>query len=140
MFRIFTFLVAAVFCLSAAPAFAWHPHHHGGFFWGMSLGWCCGPYQTPYSGYDYYGFGAAYLEPPTVVYTRPAPVYPVTYIQPQVIQPHVVQEAISVTSASEVFTDSNGQTCRNFQSIISGSQVNGTACLQPDGSWRTVGK
>jgi surface antigen len=41
------------------------------------------------------------------------------------------------------FQGSNGEACRNFttQAVIDGQtqQVAGTACRQPDGSWRTVG-
>lgn len=40
------------------------------------------------------------------------------------------------------FQGANGEACRNFttQAVIDGKtqQVNGTACRQPDGSWRTV--
>ena len=37
------------------------------------------------------------------------------------------------------FIDAYGRTCRNFQTVVNYSRVTGTACLQPDGSWRTVG-
>lgn len=68
----------------------------------------------------YYGPPVYY--PPPVVYTQPAPI---------VAQP-----------ASPPYLR-NGQTCREYRTtvVIGGVQrpSYGTACLQPDGSWRIVG-
>ncbi len=134
MSRIFIFVFAALACISAAPASAL-AHHHGGFYFGLGAPFF-GPFFTPY-GYDYYGFGYSgyMMEPSRVVYTTPSPT--VTY---QIVQPQIVQQAVPATSASAPFTDRAGRTCRTFQSTMNGSALNGTACLQPDGSWRTVGQ
>ncbi len=110
-------------------------------------GWgCCGyaPYYSPYySGYPaYYAPPAYYVAPaPTVIYQQPAPP-PVTYVQPSP-QPQYQQQqyeaAPPATQTSTTYVDSQGRTCRQFKSTLEdGAPVNGTACLQPDGSWRTV--
>jgi hypothetical protein len=109
---------------------------------GLGLGgWGYYPYYSPY----YYGYPAYVAPPPTVVYE--APPAPVTYVQPQVVQtaPVVQPQAAQTAPANQVsptsptFADSSGRTCRNFQSTIDGAPVSGTACLQSDGTWRTVG-
>jgi hypothetical protein len=102
---------------------------------GIGLGGYYGsPYYAPYYGYGYPGYypPAYYAAPPTVVYQQAAP--QVTYAQP----PAPYQQGMSASQASQAYTDSQGRTCRQFQSSIDGAPVNGTACLQPDGSWRTV--
>jgi|GEM_PF-3232608 hypothetical protein len=141
----------ALLCLAAlpAPAEAWWRGGHDGFGWGfgsgvalgVGIGACCGYY--PYYSPAYYGYPAYYAPPPaTVVYEAPAA--PVTYVQPQqqpvyAQQPQPAAQPVAASQASASYTDSSGRTCRNFQSNIDGAPVNGTACLQPDGSWRTVG-
>jgi len=132
---------------------------------GIGLGGCCGyaPYYSPY----YYGAYPYYYAPPPVVYTQPptviyqqAPVYeqapaPVyqqapapTYQQPPAAPAaapmapvtSAAPAPVAASQASEEYTDDKGRTCRSFLSSINGAAVNGTACLQPDGSWRTVGE
>lgn len=134
MSRIFSGLFAIFLCLSALPA---HAHHHGGFF---SFGFCCGPYFAPYYGSSIYGFGAgAYEAPSTIVYTGLVPLPPITTVLPPVILSQPASQPLPATSASEPFQDSRGRTCRTFKATVNGSPLSGTACLQPDGSWRTVG-
>ena len=77
------------------------------------------------------------MAPPPVVYVPPPTYYaapaPVTYAAPS---------SIPADQASPTYTDEQGQTCREYQSnaMIGGAlhQAYGTACLQPDGSWRVV--
>ena len=101
-----------------------------GFGLGVGVATCCGwPYYAPYS-YGY-GYPAYYYAPPppTVVYAQPAPV--MTYMAPP---------ALSASQASPVYIDQQGRSCRKFQSSIEGTPVSGTACLQADGTWHTVGE
>jgi hypothetical protein len=75
-----------------------------------------------------------YYPPPPVVYAPPPPV---VYAPPPQAEP-----SVAVNPASGPYTAPNGQTCREYQStaIVDGVQqpTHGTACLQPDGSWRIV--
>ena len=78
-----------------------------------------------------FGVGLPFFAPPPVVYAPP----PVVYAPPPVgYAPASAPAAYAPAPAS--------QTCREYQSTI---QVNGqpqqsygTACLQPDGTWRIV--
>lgn len=107
-------------------------------------GGCCGyyPYYSHnYYGYpSYYGYPTYYTPPPsTVIYAVP----PVTYVQPQVVTTAIptissFPNTISATQGDSPFVDSRGRTCREFQSSFNGAPVSGTACLQSDGTWRTV--
>lgn len=69
--------------------------------------------------------------PPRVIYAQPSP--RVVFMDPAPVQ------AIPM---SPPYTDNQGRYCREYQStlIVGGmSQPGyGTACLQPDGSWRIV--
>ncbi|HYM73281.1 MAG TPA: hypothetical protein VET89_09885, partial [Stellaceae bacterium] len=47
--------------------------------------------------------------------------------------------AAGITYTSKpAFTNSAGQTCREYKSSSSGRDVFGTACRQSDGQWRVV--
>ena len=86
-------------------------------------------------------------------YFYPAPVYP--YPDPYAVPPPAVYAAppavvvpaptgtVVATPNSAPYVGPNGQTCREYQSTatVGGAQQQtyGTACLQPDGSWRIVG-
>ncbi len=87
------------------------------------------PYYPAYGYPGYYPYYYYAAPPPPVVYGPP----PVAYATPAVP---------SVDQSSPTFTDSSGRTCREYQStaqIAGGAQSTyGTACLQPDGSWRVV--
>ena len=107
----------------------------GGFFMGMGA-FCCANTSYYYSGYPSY-----YAPPPTVVYTPPAAYVapPATYYGTSA--PYVPPaSAVSATQASPTFVDKKGRTCRTFRAPVDGETVNGTACLQPNGTWRTVGE
>ncbi len=130
-------LAIAVF--SASPAFAYGGYRggwHGGYGGPRgSLAFGFGGYAPYYPGYyapAYYPYPAYYAPPPTVVYApQPAPV---VYSQPA--------PPMSANQTSPTYTDSNGQTCREYQStaLIDGHHQStyGTACLQPDGTWRVM--
>ncbi len=84
--------------------------------------------------HPYYYPPPYYYYPPPVVYAPPPPPPPVVYAPPA--------PAVAVNPASNEYVAPNGQTCREYQStvIVDGVQQpsHGTACLQPDGSWRIV--
>jgi hypothetical protein len=106
---------AAAVALSAAPAAA---HGDGRVFFGFNA-WAPPYYYPP----PYYP--PAYYYPPPVVYA-PAPSY-------GTVQP---------LAAPPGYQDGTGRTCREYQTTV---QVDGqwqpgygTACLQPDGTWRMI--
>lgn len=77
--------------------------------------------------------------PPTVLYT-PAPPVPVA---PVVVTPFPVAPVYAApVYAAPGYTGPAGPVCREYQgtAVIGGVQrpVIGTACLQPDGSWRMM--
>ncbi|MDR3423644.1 MAG: hypothetical protein P4M13_01000 [Alphaproteobacteria bacterium] len=132
-------IVLALGLTAAMPAYAWRGG--GGWGWGLGTGLalgiglgsvCCGGGYYSYYAPDY-DYPTYYVSPPTVVYQTPAPVY----VAPQTV---TIAQPVSVTPTSQTFIDSAGRTCRDFQSVIDGAPVSGTACLQPDGSWRTTGR
>jgi len=95
-------------------------------------------YYLPYGGYypypDYFDDDDddAVVIAPEVVYPPPVVLAP----------PPVVNQNIVVNPASPPYTASNGRYCREYQhSGVVGQhagQLYGTACMQPDGSWRIV--
>jgi hypothetical protein len=148
------FILAAAIALcgfaAVTPAQA-HDHVSIGVGFGGYGGYgCCGrgyyPYYPAYYPPAYYAYPTYYAPPPTVVYAQPtyydypqpapAPAYQPAP-QPQVAPP---APSAPVTASTDPSTDSKGRTCRAFQSAIDGAPVTGTACLQPDGSWRTIGE
>lgn len=98
------------------------------------------------------GLGAAlaaprpYYPPPAPVYVAPPVVYappPVVYAPPPVYAaPVYAAPVLDAVPASPVYQVPNGAYCREYQSnaVIGGVSrpVFGTACQQPDGSWRAV--
>ena len=103
---------------------------------GFGLG-CC--WATPWWGWPGYPGYPGYYVPPVVVYAPPPPVAyyppPTVYFAPQ-------RGMVDAVPASPVYVDSFGRTCREYQTtaIIGATTrpVVGTACQQPDGSWRVV--
>lgn len=69
--------------------------------------------------------------PPRVIYAQPSP--RVVFMDPAPVQ------AIPM---SPPYTDNQGRYCREYQSTLTVGGMSqpgyGTACLQPDGSWRIV--
>ncbi len=119
-----------------------HDHWHGGVFIGLGGPYYGDPYYPrPYYGYpySYYAPPVVYAPPPSVVYAAPQTV--VVQQGPSVYQPPADFVSMPATQTSPTY-QRNGQYCREYQSNVSvGGQPQssyGTACLQPDGSWRTV--
>ena len=105
-------IVALAAVIVPAQAFA-----HGGARFGITLG-------LP-----------LYFGPPPVVYTPPA----VVYLPPSV---GYTSEPIVAEPASPIASDQYGRYCREYRSeAVVGTvrqPIHGTACLEPDGTWRVV--
>jgi hypothetical protein len=115
-----------------------HGYHEGheGWWWVVGDVWYLYPVQvSPYP--DPY-------QAPIVIVEPPHHVPPVVLETPQGPEVHFAPSPppIEVTQTSPTFTDKSGRTCREYQStvIVNGAPkpAYGTACLQPDGSWRVV--
>ena len=108
---------------------------------------CCGYWGPgPYWGYPGpYGYypPAAYYPPlpyPAPAYPPPAPsayTPPTATAAPAAPGAPRVQPQITYTG-KPAFTNSAGQTCREYKTSASGRNVFGTACEQSDGQWRVV--
>ncbi len=113
LLRLFVF--AGAMMLNAIPALAGGGGHVG---FGLSFGFPLFFYGPP----AYYAPPPPYYAPPPVVYA-PAP-------------------TLYATPASPPYVGSSGASCQQFQSfgLINGrrERIYGTACQQPDGSWRVV--
>ncbi len=137
--------LAALVCIGVAPAAQARDHfsvdiggrgYYGGGFYNPYYA----PYYAPYAyGYGYPGY---YAPAPTVIYQQPAETEIITAppAQPAPLAEPVPLTRQAAPQAVPTYIDSKGRTCRQFQSVMDGAAVNGTACLQPDGSWRTVGE
>jgi hypothetical protein len=143
--------LAAIGAALPAAAQQWHRH------WGdREVRHYPGHIEYWHGGHWVHGFhhgrdGWWWVVGPTW-YFYPAPVYP--YPDPYSVPPPIVQGpaptvvvpaapgTVVGTPTSPSYTAPNGQTCREYQSMadIGGQRqmVYGTACLQPDGSWRIV--
>lgn len=106
-------------------------HHHGRHFQGRH-----------YYGQRHYGpprhayyYGHRHYYPPRVVYYYPPPP-PVVYV------PVPRGPAVAAQPASPVFQTPQGQYCREYQATLNiggtAQPSHGTACLQPDGTWRLM--
>ncbi|QCN97814.1 hypothetical protein D3093_21880 (plasmid) [Azospirillum argentinense] len=77
--------------------------------------------------------------PPPVVYVQPAPV---PAPSPTVVFTEPAPAPIAATPTGPAYTARNGQLCREYQTtVMVGGLAQpgyGTACRQPDGSWRVV--
>ena len=93
------------------------------------------------------GFRPHFLHPffgPRVVFVGPPPVYyappPAVVYAPPASAYLTPGASISATPVSPPYRAANGLMCREYQStvFVGGRSQNsyGTACLQPDGSWR----
>jgi hypothetical protein len=103
-------------CWYGQPA-PYHHHHHNPH-WGRPV----------------------YVVPPPVIY-EPAPVV-VVPARPSVVYVEPPRQPMAASPASPDYRTSSGQTCREYQSSVVIGGVSrpsyGTACLQPDGTWRVV--
>jgi hypothetical protein len=145
----FTALLA-VAALTAAPSSA------RAFF--VSIGVpCCGWGPGPYWGYPPPPYGyypppayyppPGYYPPPTAsapsayTPTQPTPAYPPAggSAAPGATAVPAIPAAPRITYTSKPsFTNSAGQTCREYKTTDSGRDIFGTACKQADGQWRVV--
>ena len=118
-------LLALIALLIAAPDAA---QARGGI--GVTVYGGGGYYPYPYHPHYYYG-PRYYYPPPYYYYPPPPPA--VIYVPPPAPPP--------ATTTTSVPTASQAQ-CREYESAttIDGrpQKVVGTACLQPDGSWRII--
>jgi hypothetical protein len=121
------------FSVNTGPGYYPHHEYRRGYYYPPSYG-----VYPAYPGYPVYA-APAYVSPP-VVYAPPAS--STVIVTPQ--QPVVATAPAPVQAAqpSSTFTNDAGQTCREYQSTITvgnqQQQAYGTACLQPDGTWRVV--
>jgi hypothetical protein len=110
----------------------------------FSFGYSSGHYRPyyPYHHHPYWGprYRSSFVVvPPPVYYPPPPPVY---YAPPQAYYPPVVSPMVDATPASAPYRTSDGRYCREYTAttVVGGVAQSsyGTACLQPDGSWRIV--
>ena len=111
---------------------------------------CCGGYwdSGPYWGYSppyaYYPPPAyypapAYYSPPPGYYPPPPPSAAVPTGRMSPAAPNAAQAMPRITyTGKPAFTNSAGQTCREYKANAGGRDVFGTACQQADGRWRVV--
>jgi len=113
-------LVGAALALMATPASA----HRARVGIGIGIGLPLFAYPPP-----------VYVPPPRVVYYPPPPV---VYAPP----PAAYAPGLYADPAGPMYVGPGGAYCREFQTsgIIDGRRqpMHGTACQQPDGSWRVV--
>ncbi len=80
-----------------------------------------------------------YMPPPVYMPPPRTVVYETTVVRPLTT---VVSSPLAANQSSPTYYDASGRLCREYQSTgwVGGSQstIYGTACLQPDGSWRVV--
>lgn len=108
-------------------------------------------YGFPHRGYGWghrsfepWSYRPSYYAPPPVIYAPPPPV---VYQAPPVYVPaypsaYPSTAPLQAVPTGPAYQTSSGQYCREYQAqVIVGGGVQssyGTACLQPDGSWRVV--
>lgn len=102
---------------------------------GVGLGPYYPAYHHHYRDYRYYPPAVVYAPPP--VYYAPPP--PVVYAPPPVVY---APPPVAANPAGPAYVGRDGRQCREYQStaMVAGrpQAVYGTACLDPDGSWRIV--
>ena len=110
-------------------------HANARVFVGIGFGGCCygGGWGYPYYYAPYYALPVVYAaQQPPVVYMVPQP--PVVYYQSPAPVVYGDPVALQANQTSPTFIDRFGRTCRQFQGTS--AYASGTACLQPDGTWR----
>jgi hypothetical protein len=129
--------VGLAFLAVAGAAFVATPANADSFSFGYSSG-----YYRPYHHFHhhpYYGSRVIFVAPPPVYYPPP----PRVVYAPPPPPPVVYAPApIDAVPASAPYRTSSGQYCREYQAqVVVGGVARpsyGTACQQPDGSWRVV--
>jgi len=118
----------------------WHDGRNGSW-WVVGDYWYL--YPRPVYPYPAYTAEPVYVAPPVVVQQ---PTQTVIVTQPsagsEVRFANQPAPAIEANATSPTFVDSQGRTCREYQTSIAIGGVNrpayGTACLMSDGSWHVV--
>ncbi|MEE3623263.1 hypothetical protein UCD39_04585 [Nitrospirillum sp. BR 11752] len=112
----------------------WRPAGYYGPYWHDPYWRWRNPYWAPYPAVyaPYYAPPPVYVEPPPV-YTAPV------VVQAPPPPPAVVAPPVQTVAAKPAYDQSN---CREYTSTITvagqPTQQVGTACRQPDGSWRIM--
>lgn len=111
-------------------------------YWGPGPYW--GGYYAPPPYYytppaAYYPPAPGYYAPPAAAASAYAPGYPpagsaapTAPIAAATATPHITY------TRKPAFTNSAGQTCREYKTTDSGRDIFGTACKEGDGQWRVV--
>ena len=106
------------FSFGYSSGFGHHRHHHYPYWWGPRVVYAPPPVIV--------------VPQPSVVYGPPAPIY---YQAPY-------QAPLSAAPTSQPYRAADGRLCREYQTTINVGGVMqpsyGTACQQPDGTWRIV--
>ena len=123
--------------LSGVPAQAGGWGHGGGYGPGWGGGWH-GGWHGGWRGGSSFSFGLSL--PLTFGYPAPWPYpYPYAYPPPAVV---VAPAPLAAVPASPTRLTPDGRYCREFRmhGVVNGQTMplHGTACLEPDGSWRVV--
>lgn len=128
--------------LAAAYAFTAMPAAADSFSFGYSSGYArpypyAHHYHHPYGGPRYSSRVIFYAPPPAYYYPPPPRV--VYAVPPPVVY---APAPIDAVPASAPYRTSDGRYCREYQAQVMVGGVPqpsyGTACQQPDGSWRVV--
>ena len=121
-------------------------------FGGPCCGWGLGPWGYP-PPYAYYPPPAYYppAYPPAPGYPAPgaypAPAAPTAYTPGTPAAPGAASAPAAAAAPGQpqityttkpAFTNSAGQTCREYKADAGGRDVFGTACQEADGQWRVV--
>ena len=149
------FAVAFGFGFPVAPYYAAQPVYDAGYYGAPGAGYGYGQPVDPYAGAGDPGYGygqpdayagapdAGYGQPPADAdqpYGAAQPYDAQPYGAAQ--QPYDAAQPYGAQSAPGQTYVQNGQTCRQYQGQIYvggvAQQGAGTACLQPDGTWRVV--
>jgi hypothetical protein len=131
--------------IAAAAALAPTAASADSFAFSYSSGYSRPYYHHPYWGPRYHS-SVVVVSPPPVYYPPPPPVLyappPVVYAPAPAYSAPVVTPMVDATPASTPYRTADGQYCREYTTTTRVGGVPrstyGTACLQPDGSWRIV--
>ncbi|AWJ92216.1 hypothetical protein Sp245p_20800 (plasmid) [Azospirillum baldaniorum] len=126
---------SSVFLSFGGPVYPDHPPPHRHFHGYPPVVYGAPVYGTPVYGPPVYVVPA----PPPVVYVQPAPV---PAPPPAVVFTEPTPAPIAATPTGPAYMARDGQLCREYQTtVMVGGLAQpgyGTACRQPDGSWRVI--
>jgi hypothetical protein len=128
---------AAALALIALPIAS----HSANAFW-IGFG---APFPGYYGPGPYWGYPAPYYPPPAAYYPPPAPYAYAPAAPAYGTAAPTAAPAATATATPAItytkkpaFTNSAGQTCREYKTTDGSHDVFGTACKQPDGQWRVT--